>query len=47
MGRGRGKREREEEEMKTYLPYPRSQKRTNEEFEAFEFGLCDDEVEIC
>jgi hypothetical protein len=46
-GKGnRGGREREEREQ-TYLPYPRSQKRSNEEFEAFEFGLCDDEVEVC
>lgn len=32
---------------RTYFSYPRSQKGSDEEFEAFEFCLYDDEVEVC
>lgn len=41
--RVRGRKERE----KLYLCYPCSQKGSDEEFEAFEFRLYDDEVEVC
>lgn len=42
-----GRNQRVDEDEETYFRYPRSQKRPDQEFEAFEFCLYDDEVEIC
>lgn len=37
---------RKKDDKETYFSYPRSQKRSDDKFEAFEFCLYDDEVEV-